>query len=67
LGNNFGTWGTPWEHDENTFGNKGKNKNNLPLPSAKQTKKTECIECLLIDWMKLLFSKLFVIIFGLLS
>jgi hypothetical protein len=25
LGKNFGTWGTPWEHDENTFGNKGKN------------------------------------------
>jgi hypothetical protein len=25
LGNNFGTWGTPWEQDENTFGNKGKN------------------------------------------
>jgi hypothetical protein len=63
LGNNFRTWGTPWEQDENTFGNKGKNKNNLPLPSAKQ-KKTESIECLLIDCMKLLFSKLFVTIFG---
>jgi hypothetical protein len=56
LGNNFRTWRTPWEQDENTFGNKGKNKNNLPLPSAKQ-KKTESIECLLIDCMKLLFSK----------
>jgi hypothetical protein len=64
LGNNFRTWGTLWEQDENTFGNKGKNKNNLPLPSAKQ-KKTESIECLLIDCMKLLFSKLFVTIFGL--
>jgi hypothetical protein len=34
----FGTWGTPWEQDENTFGNKGKNKNNLSLPFAKQKK-----------------------------
>jgi hypothetical protein len=64
MGNNFGTWGIPWEQDENTFGNEGKNKNNLPLPSAKQ-KKTGSIECLLIDCMKLLFSKLYVIIFGL--
>jgi hypothetical protein len=32
LGNNFGTWGTPWEQDGNTFGNKRKNKNNLPPP-----------------------------------
>jgi hypothetical protein len=55
LGNNFRTWGTPWEQDGNTFGNKRKNKNNLPHP-AKQ-KKTESIECLLIDCMKLLFSK----------
>jgi hypothetical protein len=26
MGNNFGTWGTPWEQDENTFGNKEKTK-----------------------------------------
>jgi hypothetical protein len=53
------SWGTTLRLGEphgNTFGNKGKNKNNLPLPSAKQ-KKTESIKCLLIDCMKLLFSK----------
>jgi hypothetical protein len=48
LGNPIGTH----------LGTREKNKNNLPLPSAKQ-KKTESIECLLIDCMKLLFSKSF--------
>jgi len=63
IGKVLGTTSELGEPHGNTFGNKRKNKNNLPHP-AKQ-KKTESIECLLIDCMKLLFSKFFCHQFGL--
>jgi hypothetical protein len=65
------SWGTTLELGEphgnrmrTLLGTREKTKITYPFPSAKQ-KKTESIECLLIDCMKVLFSKLFVIIFGL--
>jgi hypothetical protein len=64
LGKYWGTTSKLGEPNGNTFGNKETYKNNLPLPSAKQ-KRTESIACLLIKCMKFLFSKLFIIIFGL--
>jgi hypothetical protein len=53
------SWGTPWEN----IGNKAKaNKSLLAPPLLPQS---GCVLSLLIDFMKLLFPKLFVTIFDL--
>jgi len=60
--------GISWEHNRNTLRTRKKQKIPLfhpPLPKEKNWAPHECMLSLLIDSMKLLFSKLFVTIFGL--